>query len=110
MTLFGYTTYLLFHQIDEENHDEWEEGYLPNYPKIPWHLDGRQNCRAKRTMNRRSVNSFLIKQKEVLKSYANQEYKEVKKIKGMSSFRSYLNLWDYFSSVRVRTSLELSSN
>ncbi|VIO88657.1 Uncharacterized protein BM_BM1248 [Brugia malayi] len=40
MTLFGYTTYLLFHQIDEENHDEWEEGYLPNYPKIPWHLDG----------------------------------------------------------------------
>lgn len=40
MILIGYITYLLFHQIDEEIHDEWKEDYLPDYPKIPWHLDG----------------------------------------------------------------------
>ncbi|VDM96971.1 unnamed protein product [Thelazia callipaeda] len=39
VTLIGFTTYLLLKQVREERRDEWKEGYTPNYPKIPWHLD-----------------------------------------------------------------------
>ncbi|VDK18990.1 unnamed protein product [Anisakis simplex] len=35
----GYTVFILYREQRDEMNDDWKENYLPEYPRIRWHLD-----------------------------------------------------------------------
>lgn len=37
--MIAYPAYVLYCEKQEEKNDDWNENYVPEYPRVRWHLD-----------------------------------------------------------------------